>query len=295
MPETKKADMERLKKRVLAEYQGGKKPKELSAQFGINLNTIKSWIKRSSRPAKEGAKKGAEGAPPKSETAPSKGGAPKGNKNAVGNSGGPGGPLGNQKNFRHGAYERVMGELLEADEAEIFNDEGTGTEIEAELRRTLAGLNAKEVRLMKHINDVRNAAEKSKSNMVTISASRSVTKREAGAFRVDENGQWGKKITPALDEAENVATGERESTTTSHTVHVLDALGKLEAELDRVQGRKIKVLGDLERIRIERERLELERKRLDGQTEQSKIAKAWIAALTGEDIEDEEDEEQDSD
>lgn len=215
-----------------------------------------------------------------------KGGQP-GNKNAVGNDGG--GPPGNQKNFRHGAYERVMGALLEADEAEIFQDESTGTEVEVELRQTLAALNAKEVRLMKHINDVRAAAAKSKTNMITYSASRSVAKREAGAFEIDENNQWGKKIIPKTA-GEDIAIGEREIVTSSHTISASDALGKLEAELDRVHGRKIKLLGDLEKIHTDRERLELERKRLEGQTEQSKLAQAWIAALTGEDIEDAEDE-----
>ena len=48
-----------------------------------------------------------------------------------------------------------MAGLMETDEAEIFKDEETGLSIEAELRQTLAGLNAKEVRLMKHIAQVR--------------------------------------------------------------------------------------------------------------------------------------------
>ena len=37
---------------------------------------------------------------------------------------------------------------------------------------------------------------------------------------------------------------------------------------------------------MQRERLALEKKRLDGQTEQSKLAVAWIAALTGEEVAD---------
>ena len=216
-----------------------------------------------------------------------KGGQP-GNKNAEGHVGG--GPPGNQKNLRHGAYERVMGSLLKDDEAEIFNDEETGTEIEAELRRTLAALNAKEVRLMKHINDIMADAAMSKNRMITYGASRSLSKREAGAFEIDENGQWGKRVIPKTA-GDDVTIGERENTISTHTVSMYEALGKLEAELDRVHGRRIKVLGDLEKIHIDRERLELERKRLEGQTEQSKMAQAWIAALTGEGYEDADDEE----
>ena len=74
--------------------------------------------------------------------------------------------------------------------------------------------------------------------------------------------------------------------TVSRTTSVFEALNKLEAELDRVQGKKIKVLSKLEDIRVQRERLALEKKRLDGQTEQSKLAVAWIAALTGEEVAD---------
>ena len=294
MPEVKNPDMERVRKRVLDEHRKGRKPKELSAQFGVSINTVKSWIKRyGSGPnegAKKGAKKGAKDAPPKEKAAPAKPGAPKGNKNAAGNAGGTGGPPGNKKNFRHGAYERVMASLLEDDEADIFNDEETGTEVEAELRRTLAALNAKEVRLMKHINDIMADAAKSKSKMITYGAIRSLSKREAGAFEIDENGQWGKRVIPKTA-GDDVTIGERESTTNTHNISVYEALGKLEAELDRVHGRRIKVLGDLEKIHIDRERLELERKRLEGQTEQSKMAQAWIAALTGEGYEDADDEE----
>ena len=283
MPEVKSPDMERVRKRVLDAYRNGRKPKELSVQFGISVNTIKSWIKRYGSASKEGAKKGAS-------SAPGKPGAPKGNRNAVGNSGGSGGPPGNKKNFRHGAYEKVMGDLLEEDEATIFNDGDTGLDVETELRQTLAALNAKEVRLVKRINQIHEQAAKSRSNMISFSASKSVVKREAGAFNIDENGQWKEQVRSQKAEDEGYAVGERESVTSSHTISVFEALGKLEAELDKVQGRKIKVLGDLEKIRVERERLELERKRLEGQTEQSKLAQAWIAALTGEDIEDAEDE-----
>ena len=273
------------------ESKGQRELKDIAKELGVSPEQVRKWKHTDewdSQTVKVTLPNG------KGHVTKRKQGAPKGNKNAAGNKGGPGGPPGNQKNFRHGAYERVMGALLEADEAEIFQDESTGTEVEIELRQTLAALNAKEVRLMKHINDVRAAAAKSKTNMITYSASRSIAKREAGAFEIDENSQWGKKIIPKTA-GEDIAIGEREIVTSSHTISAFDALGKLEAELDRVQGRKIKVLGDLEKIRMDRERLELERRRLDGQTEQSKLAQAWIAALTGEDMEDAEDEEEFSD
>ena len=54
----------------------------------------------------------------------------------------------------------------------------------------------------------------------------------------------------------------------------LEAMTKLEAELDKVQGRKVKVLAELEKLRLGREKLALEKKRLDGESDQSKLANA---------------------
>ena len=57
-----------------------------------------------------------------------------------------------------------------------------------------------------------------------------------------------------------------------------------------MQGRKIKVLAQLDAIQVSRERLNLEKKRLDGESEQSKLASAWIEALTGEELDEGEEE-----
>ena len=66
-------------------------------------------------------------------------------------------------NFRHGAYERVMLGLLSEDDAAIFQDEETGLIVEQELRQTLAMLNVKEVRLMRHIANVQKIVDAQKN------------------------------------------------------------------------------------------------------------------------------------
>ena len=291
MPRARSPDRQRAFD-LWTESRGQLELKDIAAKLGVSPGQVRKWKHDDAWDSKTEAGKVTLPNGNSNVTKRKKGGQP-GNKNAVGNNGG--GPPGNKKAFRHGAYERVMGELLEEDEAEIFNDDVTGLDVEGELRRTLAALNAKEVRLVKRINQIKAAAAQNKSNMISLGAYKSVIRREVGAFEIDEKGQWGKKIQPSSDSGKDYATGERQSETSSHTISAFDALNKLEAELDKVQGRKIKVLGDLEKIRIDRERLELERKRLDGQTEQSKLAKAWIAALTGEGLEDEDDEENETD
>ena len=178
-----------------------------------------------------------------------------GNKNAVGNNGGA--PPGNKNNLRHGAYERVMGELLEEDEAEIFNDVGEGLRVEEELQRTLAALNAKEVRLVKRIKQIKDGAKK---GMMISGVNKAIMEHQVGSFRRNEETN-ALEFTPAQESAENAALhpGGRSESTVSHTVPIFDALNKLEAELDKVQGRKIKVLAEIERIRSARERGEQER------------------------------------
>jgi hypothetical protein len=146
-----------------------------------------------------------------------------------------------------------MAGLMETDEAEIFKDEETGLSIEAELRQTLAGLNAKEVRLMKHIAQVRKDMDPN-----AFLTSSSEEHRVGDEMSFDSDSVF--KVSP------------------------FEALTKLEAELDKVQGRKIKVLAQLDAIQVSRERLNLEKKRLDGESEQSKLASAWIEALTGEEL-----------
>lgn len=89
-----------------ADYQCGMKYKDIAEKYGVSLNTVKSWKQRHGWERKKGApvKKSVH---TKSKGA-SKGGAPKGNKNAVGNRGGPGGPLRNDKAVKHGLFQKYL-------------------------------------------------------------------------------------------------------------------------------------------------------------------------------------------
>ena len=132
------------------ESQGRKSLQDIAAELGVKPEQVRSWKHADQWDAQTKKVTLPNG---KGHVVKRKQGGQRGNRNAVGNNGGA--PVGNKNNFRHGAYERVMAGLMETDEAEIFKDEETGLSIEAELRQTLAGLNAKEVRLMKHIAQVR--------------------------------------------------------------------------------------------------------------------------------------------
>lgn len=230
------------------ESQGRKSLQDIAAELGVKPEQVRSWKHADQWDAQTKKVTLPNG---KGHVVKRKQGGQRGNRNAVGNNGGA--PVGNKNNFRHGAYERVMADLMETDEAEIFKDEETGLSIEAELRQTLAGLNAKEVRLMKHIAQVRKDMDPN-----AFLTSSSEEHRVGDEMSFDSDSVF--KVSP------------------------FEALTKLEAELDKVQGRKIKVLAQLDAIQVSRERLNLEKKRLDGESEQSKLASAWIEALTGEEL-----------
>lgn len=185
-------------------------------------------------------------------------GGQRGNTNSVGHTGGP--PKGNKNGLKHGAYERIMVGLLSEDEAAVFTDEDTGTDVEAELRSTLAALNAKEIRLMKRINSITASA---KGGQIVRGVDKATSEVRKGIFTEDEKGHLVSADDP------DVFPAVTQNTTATHTASMYDALDKLEAELDRVQARKIKILTKLEDIKVQRERLELERKRIDARAGES--------------------------
>ncbi|MBK1994973.1 helix-turn-helix domain-containing protein [Listeria ivanovii subsp. londoniensis] len=113
------------KKLIKKDYLAGMKNKEIVEKYGISPNTLKAWIRRYGwRDEKE------EGAPKvKKQGAPfgnknakgnSGGGAPKDNKNAIGNSGG-GAPLKNKNALFTGEFETIEPDYFSEDEKNIYN------------------------------------------------------------------------------------------------------------------------------------------------------------------------------
>lgn len=237
--------------------KGQRELKDIAAELGVSPEQVRKWKHADKWDEKTDTVTLPNG---KGNVTKRRRGGQPGNRNAVGNGGGA--PPGNKNGFKHGAYERVMIGFLEPDEVEIFEDEGTGDCIETEFRQTLAALNAKEVRLMKRIKQIKEAA---RGPLVVDSVSKTVADRSSAKF--------GK---------------EHEKIVVTNATSLEDALNKLEKELDRTQGRKIKVLSQIEAVRVNRERLALEKQRLAGEREKNKAADAWIAGLTGEVPEDEE-------
>lgn len=258
------------------ESQGQRELKDIAAELDVSPEQVRKWKNQDDW---DGQTRKVTLPNGKGNVTKRKPGAPRGNKNAVGHRSSS--PPGNQNALKHGAYAKMMLELLDEDEAEVFKDETTGTDIEAELRQTLNTLNLQELRLMRHIKKVMDSS--SKSGQVVSGADITTSTVEVGKFTKDEKGRLVNK------KGKDYFGGTVAETTTKHTTAATEVLARLESELDRVQARKTKILTQLQNIQVQRERLKLERKRLDGESEQSKMARAWIAALTGEEVEDDED------
>lgn len=104
----------------------GMKYKDICDKYNISMNTLKSWVKRYnwSEERKNLNKKGAH---------KNKRGAPKGNKNAVGNSGGSA-PKGNLNAIKHGAYQSIYADMLNTEDKILFNMIHSSTNIDDEIK-----------------------------------------------------------------------------------------------------------------------------------------------------------------
>ncbi len=129
-----------LKESILNDYFAGSKTvAELSSISGVPAKTISQWAWLKQKECRE---KGIE--PPK-RTVRHKGGAPIGNKNAVGSKG----PAGLQNAKKHGAYASVILGELDPDEQEII--EAIPDDPEEHLKEEIKLLTIRERRILKAI------------------------------------------------------------------------------------------------------------------------------------------------
>ncbi|MED4649328.1 phage terminase small subunit [Bacillus inaquosorum] len=104
------------------DYVKGMKYKDLAEKYGVSVNTIKSWKQRHGWERKKGA-------PTEKSVHTKKAGAPPGNKNALGNTGGA--PQRNQNAVTHGFFSKflpeetleIMEEIQERSPADMIWDQ----------------------------------------------------------------------------------------------------------------------------------------------------------------------------
>ena len=224
------------------DWRKGLKYKEIAEKYDVSLSAVKSWASRDWK--KKGCEKGSKKVTGKDKKTQPRG-APLGNKNAIGNTGGA--PIGNRNNYKHGLYQTIYWDTLDEEEKSlIFNMD---FEEEQSIIDQIRLLTVRERRLMKEITK---------------------SKEVKGGLALDS------VIQRKLETKGNIIKDDSQTQkeTTTKTISTFEVLMKLEAELTRVQSKKTRCIEALNKIRTERRKIE------DGDVG-NELVDDWISAVTG--------------
>lgn len=269
-------DVVDVRDEAFADWKKGMKYKEIAEKYGVSLSTVKSWASRhwkskeGERVATKGRKKlqpsGQRSQPKRGSPASSqsKRGAPEGNQNAKGNAGG-GAPQRNQNNLKHGAYAKIYWDSLDENERELLED--IPEDEEYQLQQQLALFTIRERRFMNRIKQFQETGEKSKGLLL-----KGVIKEKTLEYTGTVKAEAGAKSDKYADITD---------TTTTETEALINTIMVLEEELTKVQKAKNKCIDSLARIR-------LEKRKLDEGGKGNEDMDAWIAAVMGDSLSDEE-------
>lgn len=241
-------------------YKKGMGCTEIAKKLGVSLNTVKSWKKRYWKDAESAPEKrtrahpkgaSAKRTPQAPEAQPEKklnrGGAPKGNVNAVGNHGGA--PLGNQNALKHGGWSAVMFGNWQEENREAIEECTKAVDAEDLLVQELQLLTAREAFLMARIAHF----EEKKTHVQMVHTSKS-----SRAFtRLDEDKEKEESDKREYIERQDakVAKGERlpgtevnTSTTVEAGYLVVERLERLLTDVQKQKSKVIQQLADLRRL-----------------------------------------------
>ena len=253
-------------KQMWLESGGAMKLKDIAAALSVGETQVRKWKSQDkwaddlnsnvtnetkSNVTKRGAPKGNKNA------VGNRGGAPPGNQNAKGNSGGPGGPYRNKKALKTGMYETIFLDALEEDEQELFDQIDTSPL--AQLNEQLIMLSIQERRHMRRVKQLEAGLTDEEKKI----------KQELHQ-RKDKvpytSPKTGKQINLSV-ETEGMKVTEITTVTTSK----LDKILKQEEALVKTRDKKLRVINliaslqqEEEKLEIARERLELEKRKLLG-------------------------------
>lgn len=269
-------DVVDVRDEAFADWKKGMKYKEIAEKYGVSLSTVKSWASRhwkNQADEKVATRKKKRLQPSSRKSQPKKGGpassnskkgAPEGNQNARGNSGG-GAPQRNQNNLKHGAYAKIYWDSLDENEMELLGD--IPEDEEYQLIQQLALYTIRERRFMNRIKQFQETGEKSKG-LLLKGVIKEKTLEYTGTVKADA-GTKDDKFAEITD------------TTTTETEALINTIMILEEELTKVQKAKNKCIDSLARIR-------LEKRKIDESGKGNEDVDAWIAAVMGDDLPDEE-------
>lgn len=244
----------REKAELLYIESGGKIPLvEIANTLDIPEGTVRSWKNRYKWDSLLNSEDDATLQKEKRNVAKkkNKGGAPKGNKNAVGNKGG-GAPKGNKNRVVTGEFETIFFDSLSEEESALI--EAVDIDKYNLIKHELQLLTVREYRMMKKI-------EKIKTSTKGLNI-KDVTKRKLESKNVPYVSDAD------LDVSEKETSKDKkykyiEEETITHTISDFELLYKLEEALTRIQARKIVCINLLAKMEESAERLKLEKEKLN--------------------------------
>ena len=157
----------------------------------------------------------------------------KGNKNAVGNKGGPGAEKGNKRALKTGEYESILENVLTEEEMLLYNRETIDKSKELVKQYNL--LSVRESRILTRIENLKS---KEKELIVTH-----ISKKQLNGTST---------LKGDIDEIE----------TNTETENKLDTIQRLEESLTRVQEAKRRLVDSMEKIDFNKAKLDLEERKL---------------------------------
>lgn len=216
---------------------GAMKLKDIAAALFVPDSKVRKWktlddweseLKGSAPPDSKGSAPH-RGAPKGNKNAVgNRGGAPPGNQNAKGNRGGTGGPPGNKKAVTTGEYETIWMDTLTEAEQQLMEQINTDPIVQAD--ESIALLSFRERRMMQRIKALMDGLnEKERSVLYELK-----TKKDVGVIH-DEKTGLTKKVPISRDELVK-------SKVEISSFRKLDDILKLEEALTRVQDKKLKAI-----------------------------------------------------
>lgn len=259
----KRSDERKKAEQLFLESKGSLKLVEIAEKLGLPDNKIRKWksldgweAKLHPNTADKSKKKPVERSTKGKGSVPPKPGAPKGNRNAVGNRGNPNAVPPDAT--KHGGYSAVYFDVLDDEERALIEDMPKDEEML--LLEQIQLFSVRERRIMQAINKYRGM-----EGPVAISmTSRSESKR---AFKTtEEEEDYNKRIAAKVSSGDRLPGQEYQSYT--QTENKDQIIARLESELSNVQAKKTKAIEALAK-------LHLEKQKLAGDTTTNDVVRSW--------------------
>lgn len=240
-------------------YKRGMKLVDIAKKLDVPASTVRRW-KSTQNWDGDAKKKKNERSQKKKTNARHKGGQP-GNKNAVGNKGGPLKP-GDKIAEKHGAYSSVYWDVLDESEKDMIED--IPMDEEMLLIEQIQLFAVRERRIMMAINKYRNQKE-------PVSLYGFVRTESKRTFETPEDKSlYEERIQEKINEKERLPGDSYNMESTMENKD--NMIARLEKELSTVQSKKTKAIEALAKLRLEKQKIA-------GESKGNEVVRAWAEAV----------------